>query len=136
VSTAPVPARPGNSSPDAGAQFPNVERWVCDYLLPTFPPPVGEFGATGQWRWCERWWAHDEAVTILTALWIGWEESAVSRNSMLGWLSHLYTFRPVLHGDDGPFRLCCPRGGDRSARHELPLAPPAEPAEPGWWGSP
>ena len=67
-------------------QYPNVEAWVRDYLLPSFPRPAGELGATGRWRWCEQWWRHDEAVTILTALWYGWEHAAVQTLGMLDWL--------------------------------------------------
>jgi hypothetical protein len=33
-------------------QYPNVEAWVRDYLLPSFPRPAGELGASGRWRWC------------------------------------------------------------------------------------
>jgi hypothetical protein len=114
-------------------QYPNVEAWVRDYLLPSFPRPAGELGTTGRWRWCEQWWRHDEAVTILTALWYGWEHSAVQTLGMLDWLPRLYYFQPFLYGDDGPFRLCTPATGDLPARHEIPAVPSIIPAPPGWW---
>ena len=114
-------------------QYPTVEAWVRDYLLPSFPRPIGELGVSGRWRWCEQWWRHDEAVTILTALWYGWEHAAVQTLGMLDWLPRLYYFLPILCGDDGPLRLCAPTNGDLPARHDMP--PPADvvPAPPGWW---
>ena len=91
-----------NPAPTAGGgegtplQYATVEDWVRDYLLPSFPRPAGELGAAGRWRWCEQWWKHDEAVTILTALWYGWEHAAVQALGMLDWLPRLYYFLPIL----------------------------------------
>jgi hypothetical protein len=127
------------AAPSSGAatglkpQFDTVEAWVRDYLLPSFPRPAGELGAGGRWRWCEEWWRHDEAVTILTALWYGWEHAAVQTLGMLDWLPRLYYFLPILCGDDGPFRLCTPAGGDLDARHDMPAPANVIPATPGWW---
>jgi hypothetical protein len=123
------------SAPSTGLtpQYPNVEAWVRDYLLPSFPRPAGELGAAGRWRWCEQWWRHDEAVTILTALWYGWEHAAVQTLGMLDWLPRLYHLLPILGGDDGPFRLCTPEGGDLPARHEMPSVAEVVAAPPGWW---
>jgi hypothetical protein len=114
-------------------QYPNVEAWVRDYLLPSFPRPAGELGAAGRWRWCEQWWRHDEAVTILTALWYGWEHAAVQTLGMLDWLPRLYHLLPILAGDDGPFRLCQPAAGDLPARHELSSVAEVVAAPSGWW---
>lgn len=121
--------------PSAGLapQYPNVEAWVRDYLLPSFPRPAGELGAAGRWRWCEQWWRHDEAVTILTALWYGWEHAAVQTLGMLDWLPRLYHLLPILAGDDGPFRLCSPELADLPARHEMPPVAEVVAAPPGWW---
>jgi len=127
----------GGRSEQAGdgrePQFGTVEEWVRDYLLPTFPRAAGELGAGGRWRWCEQWWRHDEAVTILTALWYGWEHAAVQVTGMLDWLPRLYYFLPILCGDDGPFRLCAPTAGDLPARHDMPLIADVTPAPAGWW---
>jgi hypothetical protein len=125
-----------SSQPSSGGltpQYPNVEAWVRDYLLPSFPRPAGELGAAGRWRWCEQWWRHDEAVTILTALWYGWEHSAVQTLGMLDWLPRLYHLYPILAGDDGPFRVCSPAAGDLPSRHEMPSVADAVAAPPGWW---
>lgn len=125
----------GEPEPPAGMtpQYPTVEAWVRDYLLPSFPRPAGELGAAGRWRWCEQWWRHDEAVTILTALWYGWEHSALKVLGMLDWLPRLYHLYPILLGDDGPFRQCNPESGDLKGRHEMPNVAEVVPAPPGWW---
>lgn len=122
---------PSGEGPDP--QYSNVEEWVRDYLLPTFPRAAGELGASSRWRWCEQWWRHDEAVTILTALWYGWEHAAVQVTGMLDWLPRLYYFLPILCGDDGPFRLCTPTADDRPARHDMPPVAEVIPAPAGWW---
>jgi hypothetical protein len=114
-------------------QYGTVEEWVRDYLLPTFSRPTGELGASGRWRWCEQWWRHDEAVTILTALWYGWEHAAIQVTGMLDWLPRLYYLLPILCGDDGPFRLCAPAAGDLPARHDMPPIADFTPAPAGWW---
>jgi Domain of unknown function (DUF4913) len=133
--TEPDPAADNPTPPSTklDPQYPNVEVWVRDYLLPSFPRPSGELGAAGRWRWCEQWWRHDEAVTILTALWYGWEHAAVQTLGMLDWLPRLYHLYPVLAGDDGPFRLCSPAAGDLVARHDMPTPAEVVPAPPGWW---
>ena len=140
TSSAPGPVAPAQAADaDGGAsaglrpQYPTVEAWVRDYLLPSFPRPCGELGASARWRWCEQWWRHDEAVTILTALWYGWEHAAVQTLGMLDWLPRLYHLLPILCGDDGPFRLCSPANGDLPARHDMPAVAEVSPAPAGWW---
>jgi hypothetical protein len=129
----PAADNPTPPSTKLDPQYPNVEAWVCTYLLPSFSRPSGELGAAGRWRWCEQWWRHDEAVTILTALWYGWEHAAVQTLGMLDWLPRLYHLYPILTGDDGPFRLCSPAAGDLVARHDMPSVAEVEAATPGWW---
>ncbi|MET8042561.1 DUF4913 domain-containing protein [Micromonospora sp. NPDC005215] len=112
--------------------YSTVEQWVTNYLLPTFPRPVGEVGMT-RWHWCEQWWRHDEAVTRLTALWYGWEQARLQMTGMLSWLRELDHQLPILYGDDGPFRDCA-AGGDlweqqhRSSPEVLAVAAPEN-----WW---
>ena len=54
--------------------FPRVEDWLTYYFLPVYRRYPG-----GQFRWCRKWWAHDEAITILTSLWRTWEVCRLSR---------------------------------------------------------
>ncbi len=125
--------KPNTAAEGREPQYGTVEEWVRDYLLPTFPRAAGELGAGGRWRWCEQWWRHDEAVTILTALWYGWEHAAIQVTGMPDWLPRLYYFLPILCGDDGPFRLCAPAAGDLPARHDMPPIAEVAPAPAGWW---
>ena len=124
------PTKTAGVAEGAPLQYATVEDWVRDYLLPSFPRPAGELGAAGRWRWCEQWWKHDEAVTILTALWYGWEHAAIQVLGMLDWLPRLYYFLPILCGDDGPFRLCALNNGDLPARHDMPAPADVTPAPP------
>jgi hypothetical protein len=122
----------GGKGKDQPPLYSTVEEWVCNYLLPTFPRPVGEVGLT-RWHWCEQWWRHDEAVTRLTALWYGWEHARLEMTGMLGWLRELDHHLPILCGEDGPFRECATSGALGEARHRLPDVTPTEPAPPEWW---
>jgi hypothetical protein len=42
----------------------DVEEWVRDVFAPVFARSIG-----GPVKWCVQWWAHDEAVLHLEALW-------------------------------------------------------------------
>jgi hypothetical protein len=122
-------------SPEAETATPlygTVEQWLNDYLLPTFPRPVGELGMQ-RWQWCERWWAHDEAVTRFMALWYGWEAARLEVTGMLGWLRELDYQLGIICGEDGPFRNCNLAHEDMPARHTLQQVPPAEAAPEHWW---
>jgi hypothetical protein len=112
--------------------YATVEAWVRDYLLPTFPRPVGEVGLV-RWHWCEQWWRHDEAVTRLTALWYGWEHARLEMTGMLGWLRELDYHLPILCGDDGPFRNCSPAVDQAQPRHQLPAIASVQAAPEQWW---
>ena len=119
---------------DGAAQpmYATVEEWLRDYLLPTFPRPVGELGMQ-RWQWCERWWAHDEAVTRFMALWYSWEAARLEVTGMLGWLRELDYQLTIICGEDGPFRDCNLAHEDMQARHTLQPVPPIEAAPQQWW---
>lgn len=120
---------------DAGTSQPlygTVEEWLNDYLLPTFPRPVGELGMQ-RWLWCEQWWAHDEAVTRFMALWYGWEAARLEVTGMLGWLREFDYQLPIICGEDGPFRDCHVTREDTPARHKLQSVPPTDAAPGQWW---
>ncbi|BCY10986.1 DUF4913 domain-containing protein [Actinoplanes sp. L3-i22] len=127
----PSPAAAGT---DEGQDpiYPNVEEWVNTYLLPTFPRPYGAVGMT-RWYWCRSWWAHDEAVTRMMALWYAWENARLEMTGMVGWLQLLDHNLPILCGEDGPFRACSAGKGERGVRHELPPIAETETAPADWW---
>ncbi|GLW36023.1 DUF4913 domain-containing protein [Actinoplanes regularis] len=112
--------------------YPNVEEWVNTYLLPTFPRPYGAVGMT-RWYWCARWWAHDEAVTRMMALWYAWENARLEMTGMVGWLQQLDHHLPILCGEDGPFRGCNAGKGGHGVRHELPPIAETDKAPDDWW---
>lgn len=112
--------------------YDNVEEWVRDYLLPTFPRPFGEVGLQ-RWHWCAQWWRHNEAVTTLTALWYAWEHARLETTGMIGWIRDLHYHLGVLCSADGPFRQCSRSDGERLARHRAgePAEVVAAPLD--WW---
>jgi hypothetical protein len=86
----------------------------------------------GQYRWCARWWAHDEAVSRLRALWRAWEamrlEPATGISDWYG--AHLDHHLPILLGPDGPFCQCDPRNGDHQELRQF-RADPVDYDQPG-----
>jgi hypothetical protein len=83
--------------------FPSVEEWVESYFRTVFRRPTG-----GEFRWCERWVDHREAVVRLTALWTSWEAVPDDQpNGLVTWLvGYLDPQLPVLLGRSGPFAAC------------------------------
>lgn len=124
-----------HGAPDApGGQPPiyqNVEQWVRDWLLVNIDRPFGETG--GQWRWCEQWWAHNEAVLALTALWYAWEHARLEQTGMLTWLREAHYHLQILCSADGPLRDCAPAHHDQKARHQTGAFAPVVDAPTGWF---
>jgi hypothetical protein len=80
--------------------------------------------------WCPQWWRHNEAISILTALWASWEGARVSGDpdAMIVWwerstalLAHLTS------ADVGPFAACSNREHEDHVDLTLPYLP--EPPE-------
>ena len=111
--------------------YSTVEEWVRDWLLVNYTRPMGEVG--GRWSWCEQWWAHNEAVVRLTALWYGWEHARLEQTGMLGWLREADYHLQVLCAADGPLRDCAPAGPDASAKHRGDEFAPVVDAPAGWF---
>jgi Domain of unknown function (DUF4913) len=120
-------ATPGGQPP----LYDNVEQWVRDWLLVNIDRPFGETG--GQWRWCEQWWAHNEAVLGLTALWYAWEHARLEQTGMLGWLREAHYHLQVLCSADGPLRDCAPAGRDQKARHNVGAFAQVTDSPAGWF---
>lgn len=125
--TALPPPGPGPVFPDPGhlpdPEFIAVEDWVEEYFIPVFRRPLG-----GEFRWCARWWAHEEAVLILICLWHSWEVFRLEPGTgMMTWLRDcLQPELPVLMGRMGPFCQCTERE-HMALNPARIIAPP-----PGW----
>lgn len=97
----------GDDGDDAGERtlmYRNVEEWVGDYLAPHYRRRLG-----GQTAWCQQWWKHEEAISVLTALWSAWEH--LRHDGALGlinwWLQYCYPAMDRLTSPDtGPFASC------------------------------
>jgi uncharacterized protein DUF4913 len=125
--TAPPAAMPAAGQDDSPALQPlygGVEHWVTGFFLPIFKRPLG-----GEYRWCQEWWQHAEAITRLTALWHSWEALRLQPGTgMASWLrDHLDHHLPVLMGRSGPFAQC-----NEDEHIELREAKVGH-APPGWW---
>jgi hypothetical protein len=130
--SAPTAAAAAEAEGEQPPLYDTVEKWVGIYLLPTFARPFGAVGMT-RWHWCRQWWRHDEAVTVLTALWYSWEHARLEMTGMTGWLRDLYFFLPQLCGEEGPFRDCALGGDTGGRRHVSAPVVECDPAPDKWW---
>lgn len=103
---------------DRELQFPNVEAWLVEWLLPMWTRDTGGNTVT----WCPQWWRHPEAVARLTALWLAWEH--LRQEPALGmsqwWRDHADHHLSILTSTHGPFKGCKP---ERHAEHPLSRLP-------------
>jgi hypothetical protein len=101
-----------------------VEDWVTDHFLPMFRRTLG-----GEYRWCGRWWRHNEAVSRLTALWHAWEVLRLQPGTGIAtwYRDHLDHQLPILMGARGPFYQCT------ETTHREPREAAAVPAPGDWW---
>ena len=124
--TSPAPARPASGGDQEPPQpvFAGVQDWVSQHFLPMYRRPLG-----GEFRWCQQWWQHAEAITRLTALWQSWEAMRLQPGTgTANWLrDHLDHQLPILLGRSGPFAQCS------EDEHIDPRIAAADPPPPGWW---
>lgn len=107
------------------AEFGNPEEFVQNFLAPHIRRRLG-----GRYTWCSQWWAHEEALSRITALWLAFEylrwEGALGMSTW--WLHHADPHLSILLSkDDGPFAACKP------GRHEVVDLLPTSPAPAGLW---
>ena len=124
--TSPAPALPASGGDQEPPQpvFAGVQDWVSQHFLPMYRRPLG-----GEFRWCQQWWQHAEAITRLTALWQSWEAMRLQPGTgTANWLrDHLDHQLPILLGRSGPFAQCS------EDEHIDPRIAAADPPPPGWW---
>lgn len=84
-------------------QYRSVYDWVEQWFAVTFRRNVA-----GGTRWCSQWWAHEEALLLLTALWRTWEAARLDTTAGIArWLTATaYPLLDRLWSSDGTFRMC------------------------------
>lgn len=97
---------PHDDAPRSGRpawQYQTVHDWVEDWFAAHFAR-----GTLTTYRWCPRWWDHNEAVLYLTALWRSWERARRdSDEGIAKWLTHFaYPIVRELLDYDGTFSNC------------------------------
>lgn len=92
-------------------QYRNVYDWVEQWFVIHFRRSI-----TNGIHWCARWWEHEEALLVLTALWRTWEAARVDTTvGIAKWLTTTaYPLLDRLWAADGTFRQCT------DDRHRLP----------------
>ncbi len=104
--------------------YPSLQAWVDQWFRPMFARHLG-----GQVRWCQQWWAHEEAILRLDNLWFSWEFSRSKPGvGLADWLhNHLDPQLQVLLGAHGPFGAC------ERGEHNPPAPLPGSEPPSGWW---
>ncbi len=107
--------------------FPDVHTFVEEFLIHVY---ARDHDPQGDWRWCEQWWRHPEAISRLEALWHAFEalrlEAGVGPSSW--WRDHCDPAMAQLTDSRGPFAQC--KAG-RETRHKSPDPLPVTPAPSG-----
>ena len=101
-----------------------LEDWLTGYFLPMFRRTLG-----GEYRWCQQWWQHGEAISRLTSLWHAWEVLRLQPGiGIATWYrEHLDHQLPILMGARGPFYQCS------ETTHREPRQASVTPAPEDWW---
>ncbi len=101
-----------------GWQYQSVQDWVEQWFVVHFARST----LSGH-RWCPRWWDHNEAVLVLTALWRSHELARRDADAGIArWLTQFaYPLVRELFDYDGTFANCT------SDLHSVPTALPIEP---------
>lgn len=110
-----------------GPKYKTLPEWVEGHLAPLIRRRLG-----GQLTWCEKWWAHPEAVSRLNALWDEWEKARVEGTMSSWWIYHCDPHLAVLTSrDNGPFMSC--RADEQVTRHTRLDPLPCAPSDPDLW---
>ena len=114
VEDAPPPAPP--------LMYGSVDEFVREYLRHTYKRSLDPRNR----RWAANWWAYDEAVIRLEALWRAWEHLRREPGTgMSAWLlQHADPQMAVLFHQDGPFATAAEVNTRRG--EPLPYKPPPE----------
>ncbi|MGO2432288.1 MAG: DUF4913 domain-containing protein, partial [Glutamicibacter arilaitensis] len=50
--------------------FETEEEWLTGWALPNFRRRLNK----GEFRWDPEWWRYEEAITLITSLWLSFEK--------------------------------------------------------------
>ncbi|GAA2943615.1 DUF4913 domain-containing protein [Glutamicibacter bergerei] len=81
--------------------FETEEEWLTQWGLPNFRRRLNK----GEFRWDPEWWRYEEAITLITALWLSFEK--MRWDGATGMASYMRDYFYPLMGEltspDGPF---------------------------------
>lgn len=81
--------------------FETEEEWLTGWALPNFRRRLNK----GEFRWDPEWWRYEEAITLITSLWLSFEkmrwEGATGMASYMR--DYFYPLMGELTSPDGPF---------------------------------
>ncbi|AKU15046.1 DUF4913 domain-containing protein [Luteipulveratus mongoliensis] len=108
----------------------SLPQFVERCILPNWRHETG--GNDGA-RWCPRWWAHSEAISVLDGLWESFEVMRLEPiPAMSLWRrDHLYPHMAHLTRPDGTFWQCGLDKRTREFKHVVPDMWPVEQPPPG-----
>lgn len=99
----PVPGStpaPAQDDPPA-LHFGSVDEFVREYLIHAYKRRVDQ----QRILWAPNWWAYDEAIQRLEALWRAWEHLRLdpALGMSMWWRDHADHHMAILMSDTGPF---------------------------------
>ncbi|MCF0092700.1 DUF4913 domain-containing protein [Micromonospora sp. MH99] len=98
--------------------FRNLDDFMRLYLAEVVERRVLSGPKSGIY-WCDRWWAHPEAISRFYAMWREWEKARIDDTMSTWWLHHLDPHLMTMTTEYGPFAKCEP------GRHTEPKTLPA-----------
>jgi len=111
----------------AALVYPDAQAWVTEWFLPHFRRNPKVF------RWDPQWWRHEEAGTVIEAMWGSWEgvRATGDPGGMAAWFRDVfYPLSDRLTSEHGPFW----NQHEALGREDVPPMLPAVPAPDGWFG--
>lgn len=106
--------------------FSNAGEWVEEFALPHFRRNL----RGSEFKWDPKWWAYEEAGTVLEALWETWEQLRWEGATGIAifFRDYFYPLMGHLTSPDGPFWQY-----DPPKEENVPGVWPSDPAPDRWF---